>query len=81
MSRSDELKKIADNCVEMADAAKDIPQKNASSAWPTGGRPWRRAKRRLTARGMTQAPKLPSRAGICPLPDRSCCSMFVYRRL
>jgi hypothetical protein len=27
LSKSDELKKIANNCVEMAEAAKDIPQK------------------------------------------------------
>jgi hypothetical protein len=28
MSRSDELKKIADNCADMAQAAKDLPKKN-----------------------------------------------------
>jgi len=27
MSKTDELKKIADNCIEMAQAAKDLPQK------------------------------------------------------
>jgi hypothetical protein len=27
VSKSDQLKKIADNCVKMAEAAKDIPQK------------------------------------------------------
>jgi hypothetical protein len=28
MSRADELKKIADNCSDMAEAAKDLPKKN-----------------------------------------------------
>jgi hypothetical protein len=62
LSKSDELKKIASNCVEMAEAAKDIPQKKRFERLADG---WKNlAKNQAWLDGETATP--------VPKPHRRC---------